>query len=151
MIIVDGDRPCNNGPIEQNVLKILLLICFRIWPVLLKPKFICTFTYSLPEIHFGTILQLKFCVNLSLLHVCYIYSSHLPCFNHLRVSSCRSQWPLRLRHEMSSPSEALGSWVRIPLDAWMSARVSSLFVLSCVGNSLVTGLITHPRGSINCL
>jgi hypothetical protein len=31
-----------------------------------------------------------------------------------------SQWPCGLRHELSSPSRMLGSWVRIPLKAWMS-------------------------------
>jgi hypothetical protein len=43
------------------------------------------------------------------------------------------------RHEMSSPAQTQGSCVRIPLEAWMSVRVSSVFVLSCVGSGLVTG------------
>jgi hypothetical protein len=54
----------------------------------------------------------------------------------------RSQWERGLRAEMSSPAQTLGSWVRIPLEAWLSARVSSVFVLSCVGSGLATGLIT---------
>jgi hypothetical protein len=32
----------------------------------------------------------------------------------------RSQWPRALRHELSSLARPLGSWVRIPLKAWMS-------------------------------
>jgi hypothetical protein len=32
----------------------------------------------------------------------------------------------RLRHEMSLPAQTLGSWVRIPLEAWMSVSVSSV-------------------------
>jgi hypothetical protein len=32
---------------------------------------------------------------------------------------CRLQWPRGLRHELSSPDRTLGSWVRIPLKAWM--------------------------------
>jgi hypothetical protein len=32
-------------------------------------------------------------------------------------SSCRSQWPRGLRHELSSPARTLGSWVRIQLKA----------------------------------
>jgi hypothetical protein len=36
---------------------------------------------------------------------------------------CRSQWPRGLRHEQSSPAQTLGSWVRIPTEAWMSVRV----------------------------
>jgi hypothetical protein len=31
----------------------------------------------------------------------------------------RSQWPRGVMHEMSSPARTLGSWVRIPLQAWM--------------------------------
>jgi hypothetical protein len=45
---------------------------------------------------------------------------------------CRSQWPRGLRHETHSPSQTLGSWVRIQLETWMSARVSSVSVLSYV-------------------
>jgi hypothetical protein len=45
---------------------------------------------------------------------------------------CRSQRPRGLRHELSSPAQTLGSWVRIPLEAWMSVCVYSAFVLSCV-------------------
>jgi hypothetical protein len=45
---------------------------------------------------------------------------------------CQSQWPRGLRHELSSLSRTLGSWVRTPLKAWMSVCVYSVFVLSCV-------------------
>jgi hypothetical protein len=48
---------------------------------------------------------------------------------------CRSQWQCGLRHELSSLARMLGSWVRIPLDAWMSVCV---FIL-CVGSGLATG------------
>jgi hypothetical protein len=44
----------------------------------------------------------------------------------------RSQWSRGLRHEMSSPAWTLGSWVRIPLEAWMFVCVYSVFLLSCV-------------------
>jgi hypothetical protein len=37
-----------------------------------------------------------------------------------------------LKHELSSLAEILGSWVPIPLEAWMSVCVYSVFVLSCV-------------------
>jgi hypothetical protein len=53
--------------------------------------------------------------------------------------NCRSQWPRGLRHEMSSPAWTLGSWVRIPLEAWMFVCVYSVFVLSCVSSGLATG------------
>jgi hypothetical protein len=33
----------------------------------------------------------------------------------------------------------------------MSIRAYSVFVLSCVGSSLATRLITHPRSAANCL
>jgi hypothetical protein len=48
------------------------------------------------------------------------------------ICICRSQWPRGLRHELSSPAQTLGSWVRIPLEARMSLCVYSVFVLSCV-------------------
>jgi hypothetical protein len=44
-----------------------------------------------------------------------------------------------------------GSWVRIPLEAWMSDRISSLFVLSCVRGGFVTGLIPRPRSPTDYL
>jgi hypothetical protein len=34
----------------------------------------------------------------------------------------------RLRHELSSPAQKLGSWVRIHLEAWMPVCVHSVFV-----------------------
>jgi hypothetical protein len=40
---------------------------------------------------------------------------------------------------LSSLAWTLGSWVRIPLKAWMSVYVYSVFVLSCVGSDLATG------------
>jgi hypothetical protein len=52
---------------------------------------------------------------------------------------CRSQWPRGLRHEMSSPAQPLGSWVRIILEAWMSVCVYSVLLLSRVGSGLATG------------
>jgi hypothetical protein len=52
---------------------------------------------------------------------------------------------------MPSPAEILGSCVRIPLEAWMSARVSSVFVLSCVGSGFSTGLIHRLRIPISRL
>jgi hypothetical protein len=36
------------------------------------------------------------------------------------IIACRSQWPRGLRHEPSSLARTLGSWIRIPLKAWMS-------------------------------
>jgi hypothetical protein len=40
--------------------------------------------------------------------------------------------PRCLKHELSSLARTLELWVRIPLKAWMSVCVYSLFVLSCV-------------------
>jgi hypothetical protein len=42
---------------------------------------------------------------------------------------CRSQRSLGLRHEPSSPARKLESWVPIPLEAWLSVCVYSMFVL----------------------
>jgi hypothetical protein len=49
---------------------------------------------------------------------------------------CWSQWPRGLRHELSLLAQTLVSWVRIPLKAWMSVCVYSVFVISCVGSGL---------------
>jgi hypothetical protein len=37
-----------------------------------------------------------------------------------------------------SPAQTLGSWDRIPLEAWMSMCFYAMFVL-CVGSGLATG------------
>jgi hypothetical protein len=42
---------------------------------------------------------------------------------------CRSQWPCSLRHELSSPTPTLRSWVRIPLEVWMFVCVLCAFIL----------------------
>jgi hypothetical protein len=42
----------------------------------------------------------------------------------------RSQWPCG--HELSSPAQTLGSWVRIALKAWLLVCAFILFVLSYV-------------------
>jgi hypothetical protein len=71
-------------------------------------------------------------------NTCVTESTH--CINKAtpRVGS-RSQRPRGLRHEPSSSARTLGSWVQIPLKAWMSACIYSVFVLSCVGSGLATG------------
>jgi hypothetical protein len=53
-------------------------------------------------------------------------------FSYTEAMEGRSQWPRSLSYELSSPIETLGSWVRIPLKAWMSVYVYSVFVLFCV-------------------
>jgi hypothetical protein len=37
-----------------------------------------------------------------------------------------------LRHELSLPAQTLRSWVRMPLEAWVSVCVYSVFVLYSV-------------------
>jgi hypothetical protein len=59
-------------------------------------------------------------------------------FNDPKSTACRSQWPRGPRHEQSLPARTLGSWVRIPLEAWMSVCV----YLCCsvyTGSGLATG------------
>jgi hypothetical protein len=55
------------------------------------------------------------------------------------TSSSENENARGLRHEMSSPDQTLGSWTRIPLEAWMTFCVSSIFVLPYVGSGLATG------------
>jgi hypothetical protein len=54
-------------------------------------------------------------------------------------NSVASQWPRGLRHELPSPAQTLGSWVRILLKARMSVRLFSVCVILCVGSDLATG------------
>jgi hypothetical protein len=60
------------------------------------------------------------------------YKEKLPYDISIAGSHCRSQRPLGLRHELSSPARTLGSWVRIALEALLSVCFYSVFVLSCV-------------------
>jgi hypothetical protein len=69
------------------------------------------------------------------LHISYLYLLYLFI---LLEDYCRSQWPRCLRHELYSPARTLGSWVPIPLEAWMFLYIYSVFVLSCVGSGLAT-------------
>jgi hypothetical protein len=62
--------------------------------------------------------------------------------------SSRSQWPRGIRYESSSPTRTLGSWVRILLEAWMSACVYSVFALSCVW---VEALRRADHRSLKCV
>jgi hypothetical protein len=44
------------------------------------------------------------------------------------------------KHKMSSPAQSLRSWIRIPLEAWMSVCVILyVHVVMCVGRGLATG------------
>jgi hypothetical protein len=52
-----------------------------------------------------------------------------------------SQCPGDLRHELSLLARTLGSWVQIPLKAWVSVLCAySVFVLFCVGSGLAMDL-----------
>jgi hypothetical protein len=44
----------------------------------------------------------------------------------LMLNYSQSQWPRGLRHEMSSPARTLGSWFRVPLEAWLYAFILCL-------------------------
>jgi hypothetical protein len=55
------------------------------------------------------------------------------------MRACQSQSRRGLRYGLSSPDQTLGSWVRIPLEAWMLVYVYFVFVLSCVGSGLGAG------------
>jgi hypothetical protein len=55
-------------------------------------------------------------------------------------SDCRSWWARGVRRGLSSLTRTMGSWVRIPLKAWMSVCVCFVFfVVLCVGSGLATG------------
>jgi hypothetical protein len=59
-----------------------------------------------------------------------------------RRTYSRPQWSRCLRHELSSFARKLGSWVRIPLKAWMFGVCMRLFcvcVVLCLGSGLAMG------------
>jgi hypothetical protein len=64
---------------------------------------------------------------------------------------CRSQWPRGLKHEPSWPARTLGSWVRIPLEAWMSVCIFLYLRYSVCRQGLCDGLIPRPRSPTDCL
>jgi hypothetical protein len=70
-------------------------------------------------------------INKSKLFLCLIIKHHT-------MKKCRPQRPRGLRHEINSPVRTLGSWVWIPIGAWISVCVF-VCVLHCVGSGLVTG------------
>jgi hypothetical protein len=56
-------------------------------------------------------------------HMCFCLEDLFMFFFHFNVTKgvgSRSQWPRCLRHELSSLTRTLWSWVRIPLKAWIS-------------------------------
>jgi hypothetical protein len=61
--------------------------------------------------------------------------------------SFKPQRPRDLRHELSSPARTLGSWIRIPLKAWMSVCVYSVVVLSCVQVAVLRWADPPSKGS----
>jgi hypothetical protein len=58
-----------------------------------------------------------------------------------------SQWPRGLRHELSSSAQTLGSWVRIPMEAWMSVCVYSVCAVLCVQVASLQWADPRPKES----
>jgi hypothetical protein len=60
-----------------------------------------------------------------------------------KATATRFPWvkvPRGIRYEQSSSARTLGSWVRIPLEAWLYVYIYSVFVLFfCVDSGLATG------------
>jgi hypothetical protein len=46
---------------------------------------------------------------------------------------------IKKKLEISLVAQALESWVRMPLEAWMSVYNCSMFVLSCIDSGLAAG------------
>jgi hypothetical protein len=69
---------------------------------------------------------------------CEDHTKHMNTFSGVNAELCllKQVAPITgargLRHELSSLALTLGSWVRIPLEAWMSVCVYYVFVLSRV-------------------
>jgi hypothetical protein len=94
----------------------------------------------------GTNELVSLATQLHLTMLCYRQdnSSHLVCtlYEMLEASRIYLEWydyPRCRRHEPSSSARTVWSWIRIPLEAWMS--VLCAFTL-CVGSGLATGWST---------
>jgi hypothetical protein len=74
-------------------------------------------------------------------HEFHLVSSEIITYYYiLEIQNSQSQWPRGPRNKLSSLVRTRGSWVRIPLEAWMSVCVYWMFcVVLCVGSGLVTG------------
>jgi hypothetical protein len=84
-----------------------------------------------------------------------LFTFHLRCYSSavvLRGSHiCHSQWPRGLRHELSSPAQTLGSWVRIHLrHGCLCAFILCLCCPVCRWRPW-DGLIPHPRSPTDCV
>jgi hypothetical protein len=73
-------------------------------------------------------------------------------FRMLRCFRSRSRWPRSLRHDLSSPARTLGSWIRIPLEAWMSVCAFILcFCCPVCKQRRCDELIPRPRSPTDCV
>jgi hypothetical protein len=95
--------------------------------------------FSLPLLFsYSTFLSFPALLHVFILPISFMfYKLEFYCC-HYQVSiatNCWTQWPRDLRFEISSPPQKLGSWVRIPLKAWMFFCVYSV----CIGSDLATG------------
>jgi hypothetical protein len=61
----------------------------------------------------------------------YILSDLQHIYHNTKFWKCRPQWPRVLRHVRSLADWTLGSWFRIPLEAWMCVRVFLCSVVLC--------------------
>jgi hypothetical protein len=78
-----------------------------------------------------------FCVDIPKFLSSYLFNASI--YGGLALFHSRSQWPRGPRHELSSPASTLGSWVRIPVEAWMSVCVYSVCADLRVCSGLATG------------
>jgi hypothetical protein len=70
-----------------------------------------------------------------------------------RFSLSPSRWPRGLSHAPSSFARTLGSWVRIPLKAWMSVLCAFILCLCCsvCRYKPCEGLIPRQRSPTDCV
>jgi hypothetical protein len=135
--IITNITPCNQEPGKPVS---LTATCFTLGPCLayysiLKTEQTCSSETSV-DFQRTTLCYIQ--EDRTLLSVCVVthptreyHSSSEYYFRAHHESLCRSQWPRGLRHEPSSPARTMGSWVRIPLDAWTSVCIYSLCVVLC--------------------
>jgi hypothetical protein len=88
--------------------------------------------------------QASFCVIMwTYVLICKLGTANICEFQRLLIAACSvnetDQSGLVVEDTKNLRPLKLGSWVWIPLEAWMSVCFYSVLVLSCVGSGLVTG------------
>jgi hypothetical protein len=110
-------KTCAVQQFSSNIFQRYFLLELRTWYKYSNMVVICKIEASLNT---KVLMHSSYNLHLNNQTMLQFWKQHI---NILYITRCQSQWPLSLRHEMSSPTQTLGSSVWIPLKAWMSLHL----------------------------